>query len=184
MNMIKRALITNPSKDDGQFGVSQSEYLGKTGNAQDVFPYGMHAVPPEGTLTLLMNVNGQEENGAQIPMSDQLRTKNKKPGEVEFGNMVVGSIMIFKENGDWNVTIKGDVNLNVDGDVNITAGGDVNVTASSATVTASTIDLDGNCSLGSGGPAISRVGDTVIGLGPSFPVIGSISTGSGNHTAS
>lgn len=183
--MIKRAVITNPSSDVDQFGVSQNSYFGKTGKAQDVYPYGIHAVPPEGTLTLLFNVNAQEDNQAQIPLCDQFRTKGKKPGEVEGGNFLVGSVYIFKENGDWNIDIKGDVNLNVDGDVNITTKGDANVTAQgdvnvnaqgNANVTATNINLEGSVNLGSGGAAIARVGDAVSG---GNTIIG----GSSNHTA-
>ena len=95
INLIKRAVITNPSSDDGQFGVSQNTYFGKTGKAHDVYAYGSHAVPPEGTLTLLFNVNAEEDNQAQIPVSDQFRTKGKKPGEYEAGNMLVGSILVL-----------------------------------------------------------------------------------------
>lgn len=174
--MIKWAIITNPSKDTDQFSVSQNSYYGTAGKAYDAYPYGLHAVPPEGTLALVFNVRGDEDNQAQIPLADQLRTKDKKPGEVEGGNMLVGSVYIFKENGDWNIEIKGDVNLNVDGNVNITAKGETNVTAP-------TVNLLGNVNLGSGGKAIARKDDVINDINSPFSPIGRIGTASTNHTA-
>ncbi len=173
---IKRAVIDKPGADDGEYPVTQISYLDKTGNAEVIHPYGMGSNPPNDSLCILFLVNNEDENRAVIATRPDLRPKNLKPGEAYFGNLVTGSIVIAKENGDWDVTIKGDLNINITGDANITATGDANVIATN-------INLNGKVNLGSGGPAIARAGDPVFDI-PGLVQIGIIKTGSGNHTAS
>jgi hypothetical protein len=200
MNLVKRCLITIPSQELGQYPVAQVSYFGKAGNSEEIYPYGMGGVSPSGSIGIMFNVNGQEDNRSHIATAPKLRPGGLKPGETYFGNLVSGSITIFKENGDWDVTINkdgnltfnGDLNITVNGSVNIDSGGDVEVnssgnaeiTANEATVNAGTIDLNGDCNLGGGGLPISRVGDVVLSDTFPFPPIGTIGTGSANHTAS
>ena len=86
--MIKRAALSLAGRDDGQFSIAQAQYYNKTAEVELVFPYGYSACPPEGSLILLMNVMGQEENRAGIASYPQQRFKNLKPGEVQVGNFL------------------------------------------------------------------------------------------------
>lgn len=183
-NLIKRCLVTNPGKDNGQFPISQVSYLGKTGNSEEIYPYGMGAVAPKDSLGILLNVNGDEGNRAHIATNTNLRKKGLKPGEAYFGNMVTGSVTVFSENGDWNVTIKKDGNLTFNGNLNITVNGDANLTANEANINASTANINANTNLGGGGPAIARTGDLVMDVDAPLVPIGIIGVGSSNHTAS
>lgn len=191
-NMIKRCLVSKPGNDTGQFPIAQVTYLGKTGNSEEIYPYGMGAVAPENSLGLVFSVNGDEGNRSHIATNSDLRLKNLVPGESYFGNLVSGSVMIFSENGDWNVTINNDGNLTCEGNLNITVNGDANVTASnnvdvnasSVNINAGTTTTSGDTNLGGGGAGIARIGDVVSDINFPFSPIGTITTGSGTNTAS
>lgn len=192
-NLIRRCFITLPSKEDGQYPVSQISYLGSGGlNSEELYPYGHGGVAPEGSAAILLNVGASPSNRVHIANSD-LRPKNLKPGESWGGNMVADSYYIFKENGDWDVTITKDGKVTASGNLEITVSGNITINASgnvavnsggNVDVTAGTVNLNSSVNLGSGGQPIARVGDLVVSNVPPFPPIGTIQTGSGNHTAS
>jgi len=168
INMIKRAAISNPGLDTGIVPKQQLSYMGGSGDSEMIYPYGSGGVAPGGAFCIVYSLQGDEGNRVAIATTPDLRPKGLKPGEFYCGNLVTGSIMIFAEDGKLNATIKGDVNLTVEGDVNVTAN---------------TVNLTANVNLGTGGPAIARVGDTVNDINSPFSPIGLIGTGSGKHTA-
>jgi hypothetical protein len=112
---------------------------------------------------------GQEENKVTIGTLPQSRPKGLEEGEFYVSNLLTGSIILFKKSGKIEIQSKNDLDITVSGDVNLTAD---------------TANINANTNLGGGGPAIARVGDDVVGLVFPFPVIGTIGTGSSNHTAS
>lgn len=132
-NMIKRAVVSNPGKDDGEFPITQVTYLGKVSDIEAIFPYGMAANLPKDSLVLMFNILGQEENKAGIGYRHDLRPKNLKEGEVVFGNFLAGTQFLF--DADGNIIGTGDIqhtgdmeltgNLDMTGDATIT--GDVDI---------------------------------------------------------
>ena len=159
-SLIKRAVVTNPGDDSKQFPVSQVRYLSKTQDAEMIYPYGFGALAPKDAICIVFNVNAQESNLAGIPTLPQSRIKNLKEGDVFMHNAKTGDSIKLTENG-----------------IEIISASSISITAATiATIKAPSIVLDGNVSLGGvGGPAIARVGDSIMA--------GVIVTGSANHSA-
>ena len=131
MNLIKRAIVTNPGNDSLTYPISQVGYMGKTSDIENIWPYGMGAVPPKDALCIVFNVNGQEDNKSGIATAPNLRPKGLKPGEVYFSNLLTRSIIKFNADGSISITapniiFNGDVqingNLNVSGNITIEGG--------------------------------------------------------------
>lgn len=131
-NLIKRGTVTKKTPDVGQFAVAQLKWIGdKTGNVEVIHPYGFSSYAPVGSLALMFNVMGHDNNRAAIINDPKRRFKNLKEGEVAIGNYLTESYVKFKENGDIevigtnnaNVTVTGNVNLTVNGNVSATIGG-------------------------------------------------------------
>lgn len=170
---IKRALVTLSSKDNEKFQRMQVQYFGKTTNIEVLFPYGLNANPPEGSLALLIPINNDDSNMTAFIYDPTTRFKDLKQGEVAIGNPTTKARIEFSEDGSINI-IKNEttsIKINEDGSV------DINST---------------QINLGTGGPAIARLGDTVTGqviipTGSSagtFPVTsGVISSGSTQNTS-
>jgi phage gp45-like len=178
ITLIKRCRISKPGNDSGEYPISQVSYYGKTGNSEEIYPYGMGGVAPTDSLGVLFSVGAEDSNRAHIATAPSLRPKNLKSGESYFGNLLSKSIMIFKENGDWDVTITKDGNLTVSGNLNITvngnstinSSGNVSVTAGGTTtltstgvasVTAPAIALNGPATVNSAGGTVTVNADTV-----------------------
>ena len=68
-NMIKRSTTTLPVDDANDFQVVQVSYMGKTADIENVLPYGLCSSPPVGSLALMFNIQGQEENRAGVANS-------------------------------------------------------------------------------------------------------------------
>lgn len=157
--MIKRAVVTLNPADTGQIPVAQVQWSSSntTNNVQVITPYGFYSVAPTGSLALMFNVMGQEENRAAIIDNPKGRFKNLKPTEVAVGNPLTESVIKFLENGDIEVTGKADQNINITGSVNLTVGGDVNVTTTGNT----TVITTGNTTIDSTGNMSSTIGGTL-----------------------
>lgn len=165
-NLIKRAVLTRPSKDNEDIQITQITYLGQTKNIEILSPYGLYSNPPKGSLILLLPILGDSGNLVGIVYDPRNRPKDLEGGEVVTGNTVKGTTITFPEDGSINI-VKDDttsIKINVDGSI------DINST---------------KINLGSGGPAIARVGDIVQGL--SVPVgstfTGTITSGSTQNTS-
>lgn len=178
-NLIKRAYLTLPDADNEQFTRAQCEYFGKTTFTETIYPYGLYANAPPGSLLLLFQVNGQEENLVGIPYNPLNRFDSLKPGEVVVGNPATGSYVKFDLEGNIEVISKKDIKANIEGKCDITCAQD-------ATIKAPNINLVGNVHVtgtittsgianfgGTGAAAIARVGDKVTVGG----VEGEITTG-------
>lgn len=181
---IKRAVTNIASKDKDNFQTVQADYNGKTGNVEVVWPYGFSASAPEGSLLLMFNVLGQEENRAGLVSYPQKRFKELKSGEVMVGNFETGNYTKYNADGDTEIyskndlvaTVTRDLNIHVTGNLNMIVDGDCDINCTSGNA----VNLHGKYNVGgSGGPAIARVGDQVQ-VGAS---IGTIITGSTEHTA-
>lgn len=186
------AKITNVGNATANWFKQQIEYRGKVSNCQIVYPYGYHAhAKIDESMVLLFGVN-TPDNKAGIPFHPNVRPE-LKPGEVAVYQPGSNTIIKFDEEG--NIIINTDVNITLTcADLvatakNITATAETQVTVTAPNVTLEgdvtitgdlTVEgdshLKGNNQLGTGGPAIARVGDSVSG--------GVITSGSGSNTAS
>ena len=93
ITLIKRCRISKPGNDSGEYPISQVSYYGKTGNSEEIYPYGMGGVAPSDSLGVLFSVGAEDSNRAHIATAPSLRPKNLKPGESYFGNLLSKSII-------------------------------------------------------------------------------------------
>lgn len=152
-NMIKRTVVALNLPDTGQMPVTQVTWssFNTTNNVQVITPYGFYSVAPVGSMALMFNIMGQEENRAAILDNPKGRFKNLKPTEVAVGNPKTTSVIKFLENGDIEITGKADQNINITGNVNLTVGGNitVNVTGDMTSTIGGTLtaDVTGNTTI-------------------------------------
>lgn len=132
-NLIRWAKIGKSGTDDKQFPVQQVTYLGKTGNAMMVFPFGYHANLTPDALGLLFSIAGNEENRAFIGATPQNRPQ-LAAGEVVVYHPDSGSQVLFKASGDIEVTTATNVK--------VTAGQSVTIDSPQATFTGD-VQIDG-----------------------------------------
>ncbi len=152
---IQIAAVTLPGKDDGPYPACQVTAYGVAADAVVLWPYGMHGGPPVNSYAISFAVNGQQENRMVMVYRPDLRPKDKKPGEVEFGNFVHGSTIFFDDDknivvnceNDQIVTIKGAAVVNITGDADITVGGEVNLTTPKLKVIGD-LEVTGDTTLG------------------------------------
>lgn len=161
---IKYSVVTNAGDDSKNFPRSQVSYLGKTADTAMVWPYGFGGLAPNGALCVTFCANGHEENRISIPTSPDKRIKNLQPGEVYFSNLLTGTYIMQKANGDIDIVSKGgenislskDKNENIQGKLNLNVQGDVTLNVQGkVSINCNEIDL------GFGGQPIARLGDQV-----------------------
>jgi len=202
--MIRLAQKTRTTDTTTNFPAAQASWLGKSGNFIVWQPYGTFGNAPVDSYTLLINLMGQEEN--RIGLETALASEVAGPmvqalegglveGEYLIGNVVTGAYQKFRQDGVIEINSPAGLEIDITGPAEITASGDVTINCASASVTASgdvdvsatNCNLDAKCNLGSGGPAIARLGDAVqvtVASGSSAGNwTGTITAGSGNHTA-
>ncbi len=173
INLCKRGFVSNSLQDDKDSSIAQITYFGKTGISEIVSPYGLSSRLPVGTQTLTFSVQGQENNRASIGYSQEDRFKNLLEGEVVVGNPKTGASVKFSIDGSIiiNPSPTGSLIINSNGDLSISANGDIKLKATGE------VDVDATrVNLGTGGPAIARVGDSVL-VGTST---GTITSGGSN----
>lgn len=159
-SILKRGKTTLPG-NDANLQTVQVQYLNKTTTADIINPCGFAHNPDVGKLVVLLNIQGVEDNMAAI-VTDQLnRTQKLQVGETYIYNTTTQSFIYLKNDG--SIEISASI-------VNITAG---------TTNISGDLNVNGKTNLGVGGPAIARVGDTVM-VGPDT---GTITSGSSNNTA-
>lgn len=137
--IVRKAIITLAGKDDGDFAIQQISYLGRVGDCEIVFPYGMHANLPPDALLLMFSVQGNSENRAAIGGVPSERIKDLPEKEVVFFHPFTKSKIHFRNNGDLDIEAAGDVgDINITcNDANLTASGNIDVNCVDAHLTAS-----------------------------------------------
>ena len=103
----------------GPFRIARVKGLGKETTVYVVYPYGLTANAPEGSLCVSWQVSGQESDRVAIADDPQNRPKDLEPGEVVVSNHLTKSEIRFKANGDIDITAP---NMNVIGDLHIVGG--------------------------------------------------------------
>ena len=154
----KRARITKPDKDEGNYHVAQVDYMGKVCDVEIVTPYGLYSNTPADGVAIIWNVQGQEENRVGFSNTPKTRFKNLKPGEVVVGSPQTLSNAAFMTDGSIVVTGKNNTVVTVDasGNITMTVGGDFTMNATGdVIINGATIQLNGN-SVG-----VARLNDTV-----------------------
>lgn len=204
VNLVKRCYVSRVGNNQQRYQTTQVSYLNKTANVEVVYPYGLSGNPPLNSLGLMFNVQGQEENRAAIFNLPSKRVRNLKEGEVAVSNYLTESRVVFKENGDIEVTgnnnqivnITQNSEITVGGDVTINVTGNVDLTSNFTTINNDVqingnLDISGSATMGSGSgsqSAVATVGDEVevevTGGSSAGTYTGSITTGSDNATAS
>ena len=140
--IVQRALVTLGGTDDKQFPVQQVTYQGKVADVEVMFPYGMHAnLLPGQTIGVLFALNNEEDNRAFMGYTPNLRPKELEVGEVVFYHPVTQSKILFRNNGDIDISSLTSVNITVAGSVNVTAANITAVAAVSISATAPNIDV-------------------------------------------
>lgn len=85
--------------------------LSKSGNVFLITPYGFDHHPPNGSLSLVLQVMANEGNRTAIAAYPQKRFDNLKEGEVAVGNYLTRAIIKFNEDGDVEVYAPRDVSV-------------------------------------------------------------------------
>jgi len=170
-NLIKRGTVSRDTADTNQFAFAQVKWASdKVSNVQVIHPYGVYSYAPIGSLALMFNVMGQEDNIAAIIDNPKTRFKGLKSGEVVCGNPVTLSYVKFLENGDIEIIGKNNQNITITGDSNLTVGGNTTITTTGNT----TINSTGNMSATVGGTLQANVtGNTTI-TSPTITVNGTL----------
>ncbi len=110
-NLLRWGIITKAGTDTGQFATQQVSYLGKTANSVMLYPYGIHANASVDSLALMFAVEGNPENKCAIPWTPKIRPELKE-GEVAFYHPHTGGSIIWRENGDLEITTEASVVIN------------------------------------------------------------------------
>lgn len=166
---IKQACTTNTADDSGSFQRAQVTNDDKTSTVTVVWPYGFGGSPPVGSFCLMFTANGHEENRHVIATAPDKRMATEE-GECYMANLVTGSYVFMRKNGDIEIVAKGNENISVDKDFNLNAAGNVNINGS-------------KINLGQGGQPIARKGDTVEVIIAGVPYQGTITSGSTTNTS-
>lgn len=183
-SLIKRGYISRVSTNTSFYQIMQVSYLGKTGDAEYISPYGLYSNCPTKIPVIIWNLQGYENNRAAMPFSEDDRFKDLAVGEVKVGSPVSGSYVYFKADGKIEIKSNGDLDINITGNANLTVSGDVNLNANDVNITAtSSVSIDSpSTSLGTGGNPIARNGDQIkVNVGGT-DYFGTI-TGGGNNTS-
>jgi len=149
------AAVSLSGDDEGVFPSCQITAYGQAADAIVIWPYGMHGSLPLNSYVISFSINDQQEYKAVIGYRPDLRPKNKKPGEMEFGNFLVESTIFFDELGNITVNCENDEIVTIKGKctVNITGVANVNVTGDT-TLTTPKFKVDGD---------LEVTGDTTLG---------------------
>lgn len=156
----KRAYVTRASKDDTNFHIAQTSYMGQVADVEILTPYGLYSTLPVNAHVVLWNLNGNEENMVGFGNTPAARFKNLKAGEVVVGSPQTLSNVKFAENGSIVLTGKNGATITIDqsGAISIATPGDLSINAGgNVIINGATIQLNGN-SVG-----IARLNDSVSG---------------------
>ncbi len=107
--------------DNSPFRKARVRGLNKDSTVYVVYPYGITANAPLGSLCVSWQIGGQESDRFAITDFPQIRPKDLKPGEVVVSNYLTKSEVRFKANGDIEITSAAKVNVIAATDLNLTA---------------------------------------------------------------
>ena len=132
------------SNDAGNLQQGVFTYMGSTPKGQIFVPYGVLMNPPAGSQMAVFAQNGNESNAIGFASDPNNRTlRNLAPGEYGISNYVTGSFVIFRANGDIEISSEADVAISKAATVSVVAATAVSITAPQTTI-AGNVTINGN----------------------------------------
>lgn len=186
MNIAARGVLSRVN-DAGGVQLIQLEAL--AGEVRDlvqrVQPFGLSSVPLEGAYPVVLLCPFGSRSQALAILVDDVRNRptGQAPGDNQLYDGHGNHVRLSASGVEVLAAAGGAVTVTAPGNVTVTAGGNASVVASgTATVQGATVNVTSNTvNLGApGGPAVARVGDSVLVGG----VPGTITSGSSKVKAS
>lgn len=119
-NLIKYAVISSLN-DYGDIQTATAKALGKTQKVAVVPPYGLISVPPDGTLVLTYNLQGQESNQAAFAFETKKRIKGFQSGSTGIENYETQDHVLLHPDGSMHI------NSATGSTIEITAAGGIEI---------------------------------------------------------
>lgn len=169
--MIQNGIGTNSGTDSENYPVQQVSYKGNVINAVKLLPYPLVGNPPNDAETVLLNINGQEENKASLSHIPTRRLKGFKPCEGGIQNVSTGNYVVMLNDGTTHIYTKTDLIADITENI-IAKFKQMALTGDTITITANvniTGDIDTTGSITNNGKAID-----------STHTHGGVQTGGGN----
>lgn len=114
-------------------------------NAKHLEQYGITSRAPEGSETLIFNVQGCRTNNIVLNIGNR---------ELRFKELNEGEVAIYDNSGNL-------IHLKNGGNIELTASQTVTINSKTAVITAETTTINGKVNLAGGGAGIARLGDKV-----------------------
>jgi phage gp45-like len=167
---IKKGSVSKNTSDKTDRPIQSVEYLGRDGNVEVFFPYGLHANVPKGAMAILFSMLGQSSNKVAMLSAPQERVK-VETGEVVLFHPITQAKTYFKNDGSI-VTNTDEATLSIlkDGKIEVkNSGGSITLNSDgTATIDSSQVTMTGNLqvdgNINAGG---SIVAGTTISAGTS-----------------
>jgi len=125
--MIKQAFVSLVSDDTSAYPQVQVSYNGKPVQAVRFSPYGLFSNPPEKSVAFLLSPSAQDSRPFAMIQDMLRRKKNVKEGECGLYNVLTGSYVYLKENGDIDGYVPNNHNVNIEGNCTVNIKGVKNV---------------------------------------------------------
>ena len=110
MNRIKAITRLGSTKgsviESGWLPLQKVFYLGKTANSVPLFPYGYHARPKKGFLSMIFTYGARSENRTHLVTSMDQRPTDLAEGEIVFYHPPTRSEIRLKANGEIHATTR------------------------------------------------------------------------------
>lgn len=171
-NIIKRCVITRPGKDNNQIPITQISCMDKVADCEIINPYGLYSNPPSGSLGIMFQSQGDEQNRSAIFNVTNNRFKNLEEGEVVNGNTITTANIKYDKDGNIIITSPNNIQVVIGADNSITIGGSFNLNSSGdATIQAPILHLkcnvvlEGTFTSTNGGASFSIVDGDIITSG-------------------
>lgn len=103
-SIIRLGATDNSVSERGGLPLQKVFYLGKSSESVPLFPYGMHARPKKGWLSLILSYGGRSENRWHLTSSAERRPTDLKDGEIVFYHPPTMSEIRLKSDGTIEAT--------------------------------------------------------------------------------
>jgi len=160
--LLKIATLRS-TDDSGAFRFGQIGALGKTQTANIFSPYGLIHHPPDGSMAMVLIMQGEESKSITLCDDPKRRIKGLSEGEVGIANYLTQTHFIMKENGDWDIQVNGNVNMVVTGNVTATVAGNASmmVTGTTSINSGQDVTITSGTKINLNAPQITWQGGTI-----------------------
>lgn len=161
-SLTNRVFLKQSKKDEGTYPTLSVSYWGSDDNRVELLtPYGMFAIPPDGSHGISWSINGIEENQVAILYKADIRPEGLDAGEAGLGNFLNDTFSLWLNNGEINIKSKTGASVVLSGeDDQGEGGGEITITdgAGSTLVMAA----DAIVTTAAGGGVITMAADGTI----------------------